>query len=224
MTSNHICQSMTFHLSQDQKAILNQAASGMDDKKMRIMLISGIGCHHAGMSYENRNTIENLFRSGNLPVLVTTSTLSIGVNLPAHLVIIKSTQPYINGEYKEYPEASILQMIGRAGRPQFDTEAVAVIMTKATTRLRYEKMVEGTELIESNLHNHLKEHLNSEIALYTITDFKQALSWIQTTFLYIRAQKNPKYYKIPVHFTKAKIEHKFLGKLYIKRCLSAQNR
>lgn len=71
-------------------------------------------------------------------------------------------------------------------------------------------MVTGTELIESNLHNHLKEHLNSEVALGTITDFKQALDWLQTTFLYIRALKNPKYYKIPTHFTKEKIEQTFL--------------
>lgn len=54
----------------------------------------------------------------------------MGVNLPAHLVIIKSTSYYVNGEYKEYPVAQIFQMIGRAGRPQFDTRATAVIMTK----------------------------------------------------------------------------------------------
>ncbi|PSN45754.1 hypothetical protein C0J52_13790 [Blattella germanica] len=73
---------------------------------------------------------ENLFREGELPVLVTTSTLAMGVNLPAHLVIIKGTQQYLNGSYKDYSETQILQMIGRAGRPQFDTSAVAVIMTQ----------------------------------------------------------------------------------------------
>lgn len=73
-------------------------------------------------------------------------------------------------------------------------------------------MVGGVELIESNLHNHLKEHLNSEIALSTITEFHEAISWLQMTFLFIRAQKNPKHYKIPSHFTKTQIEHKFLGK------------
>ena len=49
---------------------------------------------------------------------VATSTLAMGVNLPAHLVIIKSTQHYVMGLYQEYSETQILQMIGRAGRPQ----------------------------------------------------------------------------------------------------------
>ena len=42
----------------------------------------------------------------------------MGVNLPAHLVIVKSTQHYVMGSYQEYSESQVLQMIGRAGRPQ----------------------------------------------------------------------------------------------------------
>jgi len=59
----------------------------------------------------------------------------MGVNLPAHLVVIKSTEQYINGAYAEYSESSILQMMGRAGRPQFDTSATAVIMTKQAQKV-----------------------------------------------------------------------------------------
>ena len=51
-------------------------------------------------------------------ISVSTSTLAMGVNLPAHLVIVKSTQHYVMGTYQEYSETQILQMIGRAGRPQ----------------------------------------------------------------------------------------------------------
>ena len=50
--------------------------------------------------------------------LVTTSTLAMGMNLPAHLVVIKSTAHYVGGACEEYSETDILQMIGRAGRPQ----------------------------------------------------------------------------------------------------------
>ena len=49
---------------------------------------------------------------------VATSTLAMGVNLPAHLVVVKSTEHYVMGVYQEYPEAQVSQMIGRAGRPQ----------------------------------------------------------------------------------------------------------
>lgn len=51
-------------------------------------------------------------------LIVTTSTLAMGVNLPAHLVVIKSTMHYAGGMFEEYSETDILQMIGRAGRPQ----------------------------------------------------------------------------------------------------------
>lgn len=45
-----------------------------------------------------------------------------------------------------------------------------------------------------SLHTNLVEHLNAEIVLYTISDVNMALDWIRSTFLYIRALKNPKHY------------------------------
>lgn len=36
----------------------------------------------------------------------------------------------ISGAVHELSEAAVLQMIGRAGRPQFDDHGVAVIMTQ----------------------------------------------------------------------------------------------
>ncbi|KAI6064282.1 putative ATP-dependent DNA helicase HFM1 isoform X1 [Aix galericulata] len=126
---------------------------------------------------------------------VTTSTLAMGVNLPAHLVVIKSTMHYVGGMFEEYSETDILQMIGRAGRPQFDTTATAVIMTRWSTREKYIQMLNGADIIESSLHRHLVEHLNAEIVLHTVTDVAVALEWIRSTFLYIRALKNPTHYE-----------------------------
>lgn len=37
----------------------------------------------------------------------------------------------------------VLQMVGRAGRPQFDNEGVAVIMTSKDSIHRYQRMVAG---------------------------------------------------------------------------------
>lgn len=51
-------------------------------------------------------------------ILDSTSTLAVGVNLPAHLVIIKSTKMYDNNGYIDYSVTQVMQMIGRAGRPQ----------------------------------------------------------------------------------------------------------
>lgn len=48
----------------------------------------------------------------------------MGVNLPAHLVVIKSTMQYVAGSCEEYSDADMLQMIGRAGRPQVMKERI----------------------------------------------------------------------------------------------------
>lgn len=136
MTCKQLIQNLTIDLTQERKDILVRTANSLEDSKIKETLIHGVACHHAGMLSQDRRAIEALFREGNLPVLVTTSTLAMGVNLPAHLVVIKSTKYYANGEYKDYSASMLFQMIGRAGRPQFDTSAVAVIMTTASDKVR----------------------------------------------------------------------------------------
>jgi len=61
----------------------------------------GIGLHHAGLTEADRIIVEKLFVEERVQVLVATSTLAWGVNLPAHLVIIKGTE-YYDGDAKTY--------------------------------------------------------------------------------------------------------------------------
>ncbi|CAL4081527.1 unnamed protein product, partial [Meganyctiphanes norvegica] len=110
--------------------ILSQVANQLRDNKLRECVLLGVGYHHAGVEHTDRQQVQELFTTGYLPVLVATTTLAMGVNLPAHLVVIKSTMQYTSTGYVEYAASQILQMVGRAGRPQFDTSATAVIMTK----------------------------------------------------------------------------------------------
>ncbi|XP_027550183.1 probable ATP-dependent DNA helicase HFM1 isoform X3 [Neopelma chrysocephalum] len=197
-----------FLLSIEQKQRLQRFANSLKDSKLRDLLMCGVAYHHAGMEISDRKVIEGAFTAGDLPVLFTTSTLAMGVNLPAHLVVIKSTMHYVGGVFQEYSETDILQMIGRAGRPQFDTTATAVIMTRTSTRGRYIQMLNGADIIESSLHRHLVEHLNAEIVLHTVTDVTVALEWIRSTFLYIRALKNPTHYGFSPGLDKIGIEAK----------------
>jgi len=55
---------------------------------------NGIGFHHAGMLRRDRNIMEKMFLEGHVKLLVATSTLAWGVNLPAYSVIIKGTDIY----------------------------------------------------------------------------------------------------------------------------------
>ena len=165
------------------------------DKNLLISIKKGIAFHHSGLDKRDKQTVEQLFTNSLIPVLVSTTTLSMGVNLPAHLVIIKNTTQFEqNGVVREYPETLVMQMIGRAGRPQYDTTAVAVIMTKNEKKTKYEKLLNGSQIIESRLHSHLIEHLNAEISLRTVTSIDIAVDWIRSTFLYIRLLQNPSFY------------------------------
>ncbi|KAL9959674.1 hypothetical protein ACROYT_G033017 [Oculina patagonica] len=185
-----------FIMNSQHRQRLQRIANSLHDSKLRELVICGIGYHHAGLDPTDRRNIETMFIKGDLPVIFATSTLAVGVNLPAHLVIIKSTAHYVMGVFQEYSETQILQMIGRAGRPQFDTSATAVILTTSANKDKYTGLLQGTQKLESSLHHHLIEHLNAEIVLNTITDVSIALEWLKSTFLYIRILKNPTHYDI----------------------------
>ncbi|KAJ3595533.1 hypothetical protein NHX12_004836 [Muraenolepis orangiensis] len=197
-----------FIMTIEHKQRLMKYAKSLLDSKLRDLVMLGVGYHHAGVDMADRKMVEEAFTQGDLPVLFTTSTLAMGVNLPAHLVVVKSTIHYVSGSCEEYSEADMLQMIGRAGRPQFDTSATAVIMTKTQTKDKYMKLMNGMEIIESSLHSHLVEHLNAEIVLQTISDVSMALDWIRSTFLYIRALRNPKHYGFSASLDRRGIEAK----------------
>ena len=112
--------------------------------------------HHAGLSAQDRAAIEQGYLEGDINVICCTSTLAVGVNLPCHMVIIKNTVTYQGnfGGCKEYSDLEIMQMLGRAGRPQFDNSAVAVIMTRTYLTTHYENMVTGQEILESRYVQH----------------------------------------------------------------------
>jgi activating signal cointegrator complex subunit 3 len=96
-------------------------------KLLKSLSLLQVNCHspcNHGIS------VERLYLNGDIQVLVATATLAWGVNLPAHFVIVKGTE-YFDGKtsrYVDYPLTDVLQMIGRAGRPGFDTSGVALVM------------------------------------------------------------------------------------------------
>lgn len=80
------------------------------DKELNELCRSGVAFHHAGLDMNDRNLVENLFLDGKISVITATSTLAVGVNLPAHLVILKNTLQYAGGSLEEYSDLEILQM------------------------------------------------------------------------------------------------------------------
>ncbi len=156
----------------------------------------GVAFHHAGLEAQDRHAVEKGFLDRELSAICCTSTLAVGVNLPCRTVILKGTATYQNGEFMEYSDLEVMQMLGRAGRPQFDTRAIAIILTRKESCEKYDKMASGQEILESTLHLNLIEHLNSEIVLRAIIDLPSAKRWISDTFLSVRLRRNPGHYKL----------------------------
>ena len=163
------------HNAQHQQR-LQQAASSLADKQLAGLVRCAIGFHDASLIVEDKRAIEGLFADGTLLVLCCSSS----------------------GGYEEYTRIETMQMAGRAGRPQFDDTGVCVVMTRDDMKSRYERMLGGTETIESHLHEHQLTHLNAEIASAGshMSDIVVCLRWLKSTFLSIRMQANPSHYKL----------------------------
>jgi len=103
--------------------------------------------------------------AGDWQVLVATSTLAWGVNSPTHLVIIKGTEFFDAKQhrYVDMPITDVLQMMGRAGRPQFDDSGKAVIFVHDIKKDFYKKFLYEPFPVESSLHTQLTDHLNAEV-------------------------------------------------------------
>lgn len=89
-----------------------------------------VAYHHAGLTSEERDIIEAAFRNGVVRVLVATSTLSSGVNLPARRVIIRT--PNFHGNVID--PLVYRQMIGRAGRFGEDTDGESFLICQASEK------------------------------------------------------------------------------------------
>lgn len=160
----------------------------------------GFGIHNAGMLRKDRNLSEKLFKDGNIKVLVTTATLAWGVNLPAHAVIIKGTQIYDSsaGSFKDLGVLDVQQIFGRAGRPDYDTSGLGVIITTQNKLAFYLDMLITQRSIESRFLTNLEDELNAEVALGTVSSLAEGILWLRYTYFYVRGKRNPLAYGFPM--------------------------
>lgn len=143
--------------------------TGLDEVLGRTVTY-GCAFHHASLTTEERDIIETSFKSGALKLIVATSTLSSGVNLPARRVIIRT--PLFGGKIMN--ALVYKQMIGRAGRTGRDTIGESILICNDQNR----KL--GEELVAAQLLSPITSCLvrrNSETANidYNDNNIKRAL-------------------------------------------------
>lgn len=180
------------------REVLTTEAEQVNDRDLKDLLPYGFGIHHAGMSRPDRTSVEDLFAQGLIQVLVCTATLAWGVNLPAHTVIIKGTQIYSpeKGSWVELSPQDVLQMLGRAGRPQYDTYGEGIIITTQSEMQFYLSLLNQQLPIESQFVSKLADNLNAEIVLGNVRTRDEGVEWLGYTYLFVRMLRSPGLYSV----------------------------
>ncbi|XP_028179425.1 putative U5 small nuclear ribonucleoprotein 200 kDa helicase, partial [Ostrinia furnacalis] len=178
--------------------VLRTEAEQVKNPELRELLPYGFAIHHAGMSRVDRTLVEDLFADRHIQVLVSTATLAWGVNLPAHTVIVKGTQVYSpeKGRWSELGALDVLQMLGRAGRPQYDTKGEGILITNYSELQYYLSLLNQQLPIESQLVSKLPDMLNAEVVLGSVQSVRDAVTWLGYTYLYIRMLRQPALYGV----------------------------
>jgi helicase len=184
-------------LSDEDRAVLKEAASrlrhaeseatGIADD-LAACISSGTAFHHAGLSHGQRRAVEGAFKDRRIRCIVATPTLAAGINLPAKRVIVKDVRRYdANYGNLPIPVLEVKQMLGRAGRPRYDTVGHAILVAKDEAQQRdlLERYLLGPpERIFSKLGTEeaLRTHLLSSIATGLVTSDEDLDKFVRSTF------------------------------------------
>ena len=83
-----------FISGQGQAEALREAAGRAENRQLKLLIPHGVAFHSASLDWSDRTLCESLFRDRLVTVMCSTSTLSMGVNLPAFLCVVRGTRQY----------------------------------------------------------------------------------------------------------------------------------
>ncbi len=187
-------------ISRHQDKFLIFVHSKATGKKLKkIISQAGYTCdfHCADLKPDERSKVETAFKTGDIRILVATSTLAAGVNLPARRVIIFGV---CRGTMM-VDKAEIGQMMGRAGRKGIDPEGdVYIYMPEKKQHLVSELKkidpVKSTLLLMNNKEEYFNIALFIMGLIYTKsckTD-QDILDFINTSFASTTSKINTLYF------------------------------
>ncbi len=158
-------------------------------RRLSSLLPNGVAFHNASLTNAERRVVERAFRDRALKVLVATPTLAAGINLPARRVIVRDTTRYDDriGVQAPIPALEVHQMLGRAGRPRFDSVGEALLLARSPDdedRLLDGYLSAGPEPVESRLAAEpaLRMHLLALVASHAVADDRELAAFFESTF------------------------------------------
>jgi helicase len=145
----------------------------------QICTAAGIGLHYK--DWEFKHEAEQGFRNRTLDVLVATTTVAAGVNLPARAVVVRDTQIGLD----KLNVATVQQMFGRAGRiGAGETEGWAYLVTDETERAGWQAQLVAGYSVLSHIAQALPDYVLAEAAQDRIHTIADAEHWWQSTLAY----------------------------------------
>lgn len=145
----------------------------------RVCAAVGVGVHYK--DWAHKREAERAFRARELDVLVATSTVAAGVNLPARAVVVRDTQIGVN----EIDVATVQQMFGRAGRiGAGETEGWAYLITDEAEHPGWQAQLVAGYTVISRIADSLADHILADAAQDRIHTLADAENWWIRTLAY----------------------------------------
>lgn len=179
-------------LAKISNSIIETSQSKLLGEELARIVKCGVAFHHAGLDMDTRSIVESSFRDRLIKVVVATTTLAAGVNLPARRVIIHEYRRYEPGiGMEELPVMEYKQMAGRAGRPGLDPYGEAVLIARSEDEVDYlirNYINARVEDVKSKFltDKNLATHILSAIASGYASSIDDIMRFISSTLGYVQ--------------------------------------
>ncbi|WP_342778265.1 DEAD/DEAH box helicase [Streptomyces botrytidirepellens] len=152
-----------------------------DDTELvqRLCASAGVGLHYRDWPFKRE--AERAFRARETDVLVATSTVAAGVNLPARAVIVRDVRL---GQAR-IEVSMVQQMFGRAGRVGAgEREGWAFLLADETERPQWQARLTAGYTVRSRIGDRLPDHVLAEVVQGRVSSLEEAEDWWTGTFAF----------------------------------------
>ena len=185
--------------------------------KLSNLVKKGAAFHHAGLINQQRFLVEDAFRRGLIKAVCSTTTLGIGVNLPAHTVLVRDISRYDGSGSEMMGVNEVMQLFGRAGRPKYDSEGRALLIAASKERvseLYRSYILARPEEVDSNLGivPVLRTHILAFIAENFLNDKKGMEEFLLKTFYGFQYRNKRHISELIEEITEELADYEFIAK------------
>lgn len=170
------------------KEIINVLGRPTDQcEKLARLVSKGVAFHHSGLVNEQRKIIEEAFKANKIKAICSTTTLGLGVNLPAHTVVVRDTHRFDGFGSEKVSVNEVVQLFGRAGRPKYDKYGRALLIARSESEaddLTKRYITASLDEITSKLGAlpMLRTHLLAFISTSFLTSTESIAGFLEETF------------------------------------------